>query len=258
MSQKKTEESILDGVRDILMDSLNIQNAVERIRQNWSKKKSRSSQNWRIKKVPLPDPAIAKRKVGHRGGSEVLLERTITTAFAGDDRLWNQMPVASGLLPTNGRDGRPRARTPSEGRRAIDLVFQREGADGPIEFLELKVTRSDQTSDTLRHAAYELLEYGVLYLFSRLRRSDLGYSGERYKVLNAPCIRLRVLAPSDYYKGQDISQVPIADINAALKKYLANGSFPGLEIDFGFEVLADCADLRSSFLDKETWNGNSR
>ncbi len=258
MPQKKNEESILTGVRDLLTDSLNIQEAIERIRQNWSQTKSRSTQNWRIKKVPLPSPALAKRKGNHREGSEVLLERKITEALEGDDRLWNQMPAASGLLPTIDRDGKPRARTPSEGRRAIDLVFQPEGLDGPIEFLELKVTRSDQSSDSLKHAAYELLEYGVLYLFSRLRRSDLGYIGDRYKVLDAPCIRLRVLGPSDYYKGQNISQVPVAEINAALQAYLGNGLFPGLEMEFGFEVLADCADLASRFLGKTPWNGKTR
>jgi hypothetical protein len=72
------------------------------------------------------------------------------------------------------------------------------------------------------------------------------------------CIRLRVLARSDYYEGQDIAQLPVADINAALNAYLGNGSLPGLEMDFGFEVLADCADLRSRFLGKTPWNGKTR
>ncbi len=69
MSQKKNEESILTGVHDLLTGSLNIQEAIERIRKNWSQTKSRSTQNWRIKKVALPSPALAKRKGTHHDWS---------------------------------------------------------------------------------------------------------------------------------------------------------------------------------------------
>ena len=262
-AQKQEQPSILRNVRSALeSDPPNIELAIARVHENWSREPSRSRQNWRAKIVPLQTTSGYKSSLKWKH-SEVLLERSIVEKCS--DRLnkdsdslclWNQMPVASGLLPKHDKEN-PNKRTPSEGRRAIDLVYRPDGPSGPIEFLELKVMRGDGSRDSLREAALELLEYGILYLFSRKNLVDLGYDkpsdDNSYDVLNAPIIRLRVLSTSSYYAGQSIGSFPIDATNTALKKIIANNGFGNLEMDIGFQVLADHGDWYSCFTGKETW-----
>lgn len=169
------------------------------------------------------------------------------------------MPTASGLLPLPPKraDGKPRVA--SEGRRAIDLVYQQDGADDVYEFLELKIRRQDGSADTLLHAASEVLEYGLLYLFSRKNQSVLKYQDTpdvgRYIVLTAREIRLRVLADTSYYQGNDGGEVPVDTINQALAAYIEdNGTIYGdLKIDFGFQVLGNADKPCEAFINKEEW-----
>lgn len=232
--------------------------AIETIRSNWSQEKSRSRQNWRMKQIPLGKDSGYLKDLKWKN-SEVRLERHIVAACADRLDLWNQMPVASGLLPMLVNDADGKRRVSSEGRRAVDLVYRPEGANGPVEFLELKVLRPNGSRDSVSDAALELLEYGVLYLFSRIERENLGYNiqvkDNTYEVLDAPHIRLRVLAPPEYYVGQNIGSFSIEATNDALKEYLQSNGLINLKMDVGFEQLAKGGDAFSQFVGKECWSG---
>ena len=240
-SNAKSGKSVLTDVRGFLRRSPpNIEGAINKIKANWSKKESRSTQNWRLLHVPL------KNNSGYRGldwrESEVLLERMICSEGQQKKRsIWNQMPAASGLLSTQEDD---QIGVASEGRRSIDLVYRPNDAEEIYEFLELKIRRKDGSADTLLHAALEVLEYGLLYLFSRKYQKDLGYADRpdktRYAVLGATEIRLRVLAGEDYYASQDRSKVSVAEINRALETYIEK-NFKNLKMTFGFQVLGEAS-----------------
>lgn len=263
MSTKHTIEqnSVLKYVRKALdREQPDIGLAIEKIESNWSQEKSRSRQNWRRKQIPLDENSGYLTKRNWKS-SEVRLEREIVAACAKRLDLWNQMPVASGLLPLPDKDAEGKRRVSAEGRRAVDLIYRPEGANGPVEFLELKVQRLNGSRDSVRDAALELLEYGVLYLFSRKNREKLGYNkrtaDNSYEVLGAPYIRLRVLAPPDYYAGQDISPIFIDATNLALEDYIGENEFGNLKMDIGFEQLAKCDDVFSQFVGKERWSGET-
>ena len=265
MSKGRTIEhnGILKNVRIALdQEQPNIGRAIETIESNWSGKKSRSRQNWRSKVVLLDENSGYLTNPNWKY-SEVGLERHIVVACAevcaGRRDLWNQMPVASGLLPLPSKDPNGKRPVSSEGRRAVDLIYRPEGAKGPVEFLELKVQRRSGSRDSLRDAALELLEYGVLYLFSRKHRKTLGYDkpieDNAYEVLDAPYVRLRVLAPPNYYEGQDIASFSIDAANRALEGYIRENEFGDLKMDIGFEQLAKGGDAFSQFVGKERWTG---
>ncbi len=262
MNAKRTIEQkrILENVRTALDQAQpDINLAIRRVESNWSGKKSRSRQNWRLKPIPL-DENSGYMKDPKWKNSEVRLEREIVAACAGRLELCNQMPVASGLLPLPSKNADGKRRVSSEGRRAVDLIYRPERANGPIEFLELKVLRSNGSRDNIRDAALELLGYGVLYLFSRKCRSDLGYDmatdGNTYEVLDAPHIRLRVLAPQNYYAGQVITSFSVDAANRALNDYIRKDrELDKLKMDIGFEQLANVEDVLSGFVNKAPWNG---
>jgi hypothetical protein len=130
----------------------------------------------------------------------------------------NQVPVASGL--TTGSAG---------GRRAIDLVHR--CGDGWYEIIELKV---DEGAGTPLFAAMEILQYGVLYIFSRENASTLGY--KETGMLGATGIHLKVLAPVTYYRECDLSWLE-ESINGGLAKFLGR-SERAFEMDFKFESLS--------------------
>lgn len=238
----KVKESVLDGVRNYLPPfPLDIEAAIGKIEANWSQEKSRSTQNWRLLHVPL------KKKSGYKDldwrESEVLLERMICDEGQRKDvSIWNQMPAASGLLPLPAKRDDGKRRVSAEGRRAIDLVFRHKGTDSIYEFLELKIRRKDGSVDSLRHAALEVLEYGLLYLFSRKNQKILEYESStdqlRYAVLGASEIRLRVLAAANYYASQDCSEIPVTEINKALEAYICK-HFGNFRMNFGFQVLKE-------------------
>lgn len=251
----KANDSVLDGVSNFLPPfPLDIEAAIGQIEANWSQEESRSTENWRLEPIPL------KKDSGYNDldwrESEVLLERMICDECRKQKlSVWNQMPTASGLLPTEGRH-----RVRSEGRRAIDLVYRPPGAEEIYEFLELKVRRKNGTADSLLHATLEVLEYGLLYLFSRKNQVKLGYAKspekkQRYAVLDASEIRLRVLAAEDYYTSQDHSEVSVENINKALEAYIANNhtSFGNLKMNFGFQALSPAVKPHEAFIGKAEW-----
>ncbi len=242
-----TKRSILDGIREDLRSSLfvsgkmpEIQSLIERMEQNWSGIESRGRVNWHLRFVGLPTDSMKKR--GHLSAAEVLLERKIAEVFCGCECLWNQMPVASGLLDRSNDADKGK----EEPRRAVDLVFQPDKSVERYQLLELKVARENSKPDSFNDAAAEVIEYGLLYLFSRKNKVDLGYVDDRYKILEASEINLRVIAPPPYFQNADVrselDSFPFASVNDAFDSYLGQ---VGLKMDLGAEVI-DC-DASSSF-----------
>jgi hypothetical protein len=184
-----------------------IQKILDQIESNWHKGKSRSNnQNWRWKKNADIDPKNTSQ--------EVVLERWIARTTDND---WvNQVPVASGLTSSAG------------GRRAIDLVHR--CGDKWYEFIELKVNAGGGTP---LFAAFEIFQYGVLYIFSRENAPTLGY--KQTGMLGATDIHLKVLAPANYYKGYDLSWLE-KNINSGLANFLVQGE-RGFKMEFKFESL---------------------
>jgi hypothetical protein len=128
-----------------------------------------SAENWRFNQQ--------LRLAAHNHSPETTLEKTIAGVM--DDTWANQVPTASGLVDSvSGR------------RRSIDLVHRI--ARGEFEFIELKVW-----SNTPLHAAMELMEYAVLYLFARLNVD--ARPTQKQELLEASVVHLRVLAPAAYY-----------------------------------------------------------
>ena len=197
-SKGKTPE--LDG-------AVLIRKIFDQIQSNWHKGKSRSNnQNWRWE----PNPEIADKNKSR----EVFLERLIIKTQVGADWV-NQVPVASGLTSRAG------------GRRAIDLVHR--GENDWYELIELKV---DHGGGTPLFAAMEILQYGVLYIFSREKAQELGYEG--IELLKAKGINLRVLAPADYYAPYNLLWLE-KSIDSGLASFLSKFNF---KMDFKFETLA--------------------
>lgn len=247
--------SILDGVRSILNELngqndgvLLINNAYERIYKNWNKKPSRSRLNWELRVVPLPLPTT-KRKGEHNSKAEVPLERAIAHAFNDKNIMCNQMPVASGLLD------KPTKESPSEydKRRAIDLIYKSDALKESYEFIELKVAINKK--DSPKNAAIEILEYGLLYLFSREQRNKLKYGIDKKPILRATNIGLRVLAEENYYKNwDDDSFLSMTNqITKALRTFIEGRSqdFSGLDMDFEFQVFTSGYECPAIDTEKE-------
>lgn len=194
-----------------------IERIYERIEANWntSKYHNPSKENWRFEKQKL---------VGADNKKEVALERAIVNIpkeIWPDAACWvNQVPVASGLVDQWG-----------DKRRAIDLVYRRE--DGSYEFIELKV---DESGGTPLLAAMEILQYGLLYVFSREKTELLNQLNEKSELLQAQNIHLMVMAPAAYYSGYDLGWLEEA-INCGLIGFRSERKY-SFQIDFEFESLS--------------------
>lgn len=129
-------------------------------------------ENWRFSKRKEIDP--------NHVGPEVTLERAIVRIT--DNNWSNQCPTFAGLLDPGGRACN------------IDLI-RRAGTEW--DFIELKVH-----ANTPLYAAIEILQYGIVYVFSRVYAVPLKYDAEVREVLRASAIHLRVLAPWDYYSDE--------------------------------------------------------
>jgi hypothetical protein len=149
---------------------------VERMHKNWSdaqdlNPRSPSEENWRWEK---------QLHISENNRSpEKRCEKEIA-ACCGEDWV-NQVPTASGLLDGSG-----------EKQCNIDLVHR--VAPEEYEFIELKYE-----SGTPLYAAFEILKYGLLYVFSRRYAEPLGYSGATKEILGARMVHLKVVAPYAYY-----------------------------------------------------------
>lgn len=164
-----------------------------------------SQANWRLERQTTLAPVNTS--------PEVVLERAI--AILGErGRLsdwYNQIPVASGLI-----DHRV------DKRAAVDLLRLH---DDHADLVELK-----WRSDTPAFAAFEILEYGLAYLFCRNRLDEFEYSSKPLMKLNS--ISLQVLAPADFYSTYDLGF--IADgIQEGLHR-LCSEQGNGFEMSFEF------------------------
>ena len=149
---------------------------------------------------------------------EIMLERAIVNLPTNipPNVVWaNQVPTSSGFV-------NPRA----DGPRHIDLVHQ--CTDGSYEFIELKAE-----SNNPLYAAMEILQYGVLYIFSRGNEQIRNASTEK-KLLNAATIHLKVLAPRSYYDDYKLDWLEEKICNG-LRAFLAE-RMPKLQMDFRFDA----------------------
>jgi len=176
-----------------------------------------SSENWRLK--PVDNVAL------HNKSPEILLERAIALlATQGHLPGWcNQIPVASGLINDSANK-----------RTAIDLLHL---TDTSAEFIELK-----WASNTPLFAAMEILRYGLVYLYSYLHQSDLGY--DTRPLMQLEKVTLSVLAPTSYYTNYDLNTL-IEGLSDALHSFSRKKTNGALSMDF--TITAFPADFNLPF-----------
>lgn len=165
-----------------------------------------SKENWRSEGQTTLDP--------NNRSPEVLLERAI--AILGEREIlkgwFNQVPVASGLV-----DGW------ADRRAAIDLVHHRNDC---ATFVELK-----WESDTPAFAAFEILLYGLAYLFCYVHRQAFGY--ESKKLMKVKKVSLRVLAPHPYFENSDLTWMG-QGLDEGIQTLASTKANDALSMDFGF------------------------
>jgi hypothetical protein len=166
--------------------------------------RSPSNENWRWEK---------KLHISENNQSPEKQCEKMIAAYCGEDWI-NQVPTASGLL--NGI---------SETHCNIDLVHRVAPAE--YEFIELKFKNRTPLS-----AAFEILKYGLLYLFSRRYAEQLGYSALSKPTLGARMVHLRVVAPTAYYEGFQVAWLR-DEANRALDCL----SLDGYRMDFQFQSM---------------------
>jgi hypothetical protein len=161
---------------------------------------------------------------------ETSLEKTLVQVL--DDTWGNQISVCNGMAERRERS------------RRIDLVH--EINEQEFDFIELKygVETQGYGADTPLFAAMEILQYALLYLFSR-EKGLYRIQSENRKLLSAQTIHLIVLAPAGYYTYKlssggrnyyDLAWLE-ACLNVGLCQYLQSrqGSLPVM--DFRFQRL---------------------
>ena len=139
----------------------------------------------------------------------------------------NQIPVASGLV-----DDKKHKRT------AVDLVRMDGDAAELAELIELK-----WESDTPLFALFEVLLYGLALLLSRRNAKKFGYRG--LPLIEAPVVRLAVLAPSQYYQYYDDCRYDCrkyADVISAGLQLLRDTHSDLPEMSFRFLRFPICID----------------
>ncbi|NWF82859.1 MAG: hypothetical protein HXY18_03410 [Bryobacteraceae bacterium] len=191
-----------------LMDGIGmIGAAYTLIEQNWPGTRCRSSENWRwVKKL-------------HISGQNESPEKRFEKAVAANCQEWfNMIPVASGVIPGL-----------QEGGRRIDLA--RECEPGWFEFVELKF---GPNCDTPLRAAIEILQYGLIYVFSRVHASGLGYDAGN-RLLSARRISLKAVLPAEAYSSGSLERLE-GSLNAGLRALTARLGVQ-CQLDFVFESL---------------------
>jgi hypothetical protein len=182
-----------------------------------------SSSNWQWMKSPGIDFDNASE--------EKILEKIVVQVL-GDD--WtNQISVCNAMAERK------------EYCRRIDLAHR--VADYEFELIELKYGNEAQGhgSDTPLFAALEILQYGLVYLYSRLNKLH-GLQRGKGNLLAAKALHLVVLAPAGYYtykttrgqrKDYDLAWLE-GCLNHGLCRHLQTlrGSLPS--IDFHFQCLS--------------------
>lgn len=214
---KESYQKLLGSRVDLGMETL-IDEIYEQIKSNWiaSDYHRPSIENWRFEK---------QKAIGGDNKKEVALERAIVNIPAeiwSNAACWaNQVPTASGLVDPD-----------ADRRRAIDLVYRRR--DDSYEFIELKV--DEKSGGTPLFAAMEILQHGLLYVFSRENEETSRFVKKEPDLLQATNIHLRVLAPASYYAECDLAWLEVC-IDRGLGSFLANRGL-SFQMDFKFETLS--------------------
>ncbi|HEX9871746.1 MAG TPA: hypothetical protein VGC99_24730 [Candidatus Tectomicrobia bacterium] len=151
-----------------------------------------------------------------------MIEAHLNTLRKGDAPRWaNQIPVASGLLNPS-----------ADKRMAIDLAHRCEAPEHKGEtcyaLVELKL---DVKSGTPLHAAFEILQYGLLFVFSRSKRRSFEYDGVRQPLLTADRIHLRVLAPVEYYRCCKLDWLE-RELSQAIGRFARKEADVGMDFSF--------------------------
>lgn len=223
LNQKSTCQRLASAPNGPLDFEALISDLYARIEHNWSHRDRQSPpslQNWRSE----PQTTLDK----DNRSPEVLLERAVAILGSRDilPGWFNQVPVASGLVDSH-----------ADGRAAIDLV-QRQG--DRAEFIELK-----WNSDTPAFAAFEILRYGLVFLFSSVNREALGYSEKG--LLDARDVMLRVLARHAYYDEFDLTWLGHG-LDGGIRAFAERMTNGKLSMGFGF--LAFSAEFRRPFMEE--------
>lgn len=213
---------------DLRLDRLSAESAsrligdlYDRMATNYSgRARSTSKQLWRRRRATdLRDD---------NRNTETLLEKAVANlAESGHMPGWfNQCPVASGLTDPYADRG-----------RRIDLVH----CDGAtVRFVELK-----WASDTPAQALFQVLEYGLAFLFAWLRKGEIEL-GQRY-LMRVRQVGLEVVGPREFFgKGQH------ADLFATMSRALATFATEktGGEVSMAMRALAFPAEFsRVPFVD---------
>lgn len=171
--------------------------------------------NWIFRQVPNMEEG---------NGAEITLERTLIGKLpTNGPRSWGNMtPVASGVC-----------KPMSDGRMAVDLV---EVENSTVTLIELKIE-----ANTPLFAAIEILGYGLCYMVARACPNSFGCEPDLPLFNGKQHLKLRVLAPLAFYKGNghlDWLKAFETRINRDLNSLDLPFRFDdiGYDIDFGFET----------------------
>lgn len=176
--------------------------------------RSASQELWACRRATLVDAGDRR--------AETLLEKAVANlADAGHMPGWfNQCPVGSGVVDPY-----------ADGSRCIDLVHCE--AD-KARFVELK-----WASQGPAYALFQLLEYGLAYVFARLRRHELGVANR--PLMSVDEVRLEVLGPGKFYQRGHKPELFRA-VHEALRAFVAEQT--GGELSMSLQALAFPADFR--------------
>jgi len=201
-----------------------INNMLLCVKRNWLMSQQLSNrrpskENWRFKKMP--------KKSEKNKSPEKVLEKKIAEFTSND---WvNQVPTASGLINEN-----------KDKKRSIDLVYKHREYE--YELIELKVE-----SNTPLSAAMEVLQYAILYMFSRHHYTESEQKAK--KLLNAKKIHLTVLAPHKYYDECNLEWLEQA-LNDSLRRFMETQPFK-LEMDFHFKAFPQDFNAIGGYSDED-------
>jgi hypothetical protein len=153
---------------------------LQQIEHNWrngdTSVRMPSRENWRLEKqtyISDGSPSLEK-----------ILEKEIVSKLGAD---WvNQVPTASGLINSTANK-----------HCNLDLVHILSPSE--YELIEVKIG-----SDTPLFAAFELLKYAMVCIFSREHADTLNYIAEEKPLLFAAKVHLVVLAPHQFYSGYQV------------------------------------------------------
>ena len=142
----------------------------------------------------------ATRIADRNQSPETLLEKVVAS-LAKHDHMpgwFNQCPVASGII-----------RSHSDRRRAVDLVHL---SGDTARLIELK-----WASNTPVHALFQVLEYGLAYVFARLRMTELGLVDR--PLIQVGHVGLEVVGPRAFFEVDPQSELLFVAIGRALSGF---------------------------------------